>query len=96
MDPYMCGDDLILPKITFKDEDNPALNFINQFKPPGLENTFIEVDDTGANGPADPCWNAPAFSSGAWSSRLGAGGFAALALATAIGVLGSVLGSTRV
>ena len=79
MDPYMCGDDLELPKSTYA---NP-LAFINAYKPPGLDGfEFAEYDDTGVDNP--PCWDPPAFRSagvlrGAGSSVLAA----ALAIAAA-------------
>lgn len=73
-DPYMCGDDLILPKTKFH---NNVTLFINAFKPPGLDDkTFVEVDDI-----ADPnavCWNAPAFHNGA--PRLASSGVTAAAV----------------
>ena len=68
MDPYFCGDDLLLPKsasswkgITGQTTAATGIAFMNQFKPPGFGDsfTFVEApDDT-------DCWNAPAFKSGA-------------------------------
>lgn len=58
MDPYMCGDDLILPKVKFGDN---VTAFVNQFKPPGLDDfRFISIDDS-VNMDDDPnndviCW----------------------------------------
>ena len=56
-DPYMCGDDLILPK---QEYNNDVVQFINAFKPPGLDDfEFISVADEDPAG----CWNAKAYSS---------------------------------
>merc|ERR1719240_420780 len=45
MDPYMCGDDLILPKTQFPGPTG-ALDFIKAYKPPGLDDfDFEEYDD---------------------------------------------------
>eukprot|EP00908_Phaeocystis_cordata_P013495 Transcript_24557.p1 GENE.Transcript_24557~~Transcript_24557.p1 ORF type:complete len:221 (-),score=85.33 Transcript_24557:847-1509(-) len=57
-DPYMCGDDLIIPNK--EDITNTADKFMNFFKPPGLDDyTFVEVPDDDPAG----CWTAKAFSS---------------------------------
>ena len=76
MDPYMCGDDLILPKQTF----SSVVGFINAFKPPGLDDfDFVAVDDS-AEGHL-PCWNAKVYSNSA--AALGRGSVAvALVFAT--------------
>jgi len=62
-DPYTCGDDLIIPRM-FNDT-NTAHKFLNFFKPPGIEQTIVEVPDDGSQG---ACWTARAFSSGAAAS----------------------------
>merc|ERR1719506_1509758 len=72
-DPYMCGDTLKLPK---QDYDNVTM-FINDFKPPGLEDyTFVAVDDTIVDGvPVDPrpCWTAQTYKvNSAAPARVGA------------------------
>mmetsp|Transcript_2644 Transcript_2644/g.7275 ORF Transcript_2644/g.7275 Transcript_2644/m.7275 type:complete len:223 (-) Transcript_2644:303-971(-) len=61
MDPYMCGDDLVLPK---QEYNNDPVQFINAFKPPGLDDyTFVQVDDVADS--SLECWSAPAFQSSA-------------------------------
>ena len=41
-DPYQCGDTLLLPKQTY---NNNVTQFINVFKPPGLEDfDFVSID----------------------------------------------------
>ena len=70
-DPYACGDDLLLPKSqqsweAVTGEAGPAtgIAFMNQFKPPGLDDyTFVEDP-----GNVD-CWNAPAFKGGSGAAR---------------------------
>lgn len=74
MDPYTCGDDLMLPKsreswleITGQDIEPSGIDFMNVFKPPGFDDfTFVQVDGT-------DCWNAPAFisSSGRLTGNIG-------------------------
>jgi hypothetical protein len=69
-DPYTCGDDLILPGVEFSD----GIDFINAFKPPGLDEfTFVEVDDTvpDYDETKTPCWSAEAFTKSSSASRLG-------------------------
>jgi len=65
MDPYTCGDDLLLPKsvaswqgTTGREDEPSGIAFMNVFKPPGLGDDweFVEVPDEEGN-----CWNAPAF-----------------------------------
>ena len=64
MDPYTCGDDLIIPSLAF---GGGVMEMLNQFKPPGLDDfTFVEVDDDAAEG----CWDAPAYRSGASRRQL--------------------------
>ena len=76
MDPYMCGDDLELPKKEYPS----AVEFINQYKPPGLDDfKFIEVDDSVPGSPE--CWDPPAFRS---SATMRAAGSSLLALALAL------------
>ena len=66
-DPYMCGDDLVLPKQAYAN----ALEFINTFKPPGLDDfTFVEVDDEKPtwSSAEEPCWIARTYSNSAGSA----------------------------
>ena len=80
MDPYMCGDDLILPKQTF---NNDVVAFINAFKPPGLDDfTFVSVDDS-AEGHAE-CWNAKVYSNSAAAVGRGSVGLALAAAAVGL------------
>jgi len=59
-DPYACGDDLILPKQTYAN----VTEFLNVFKPPGLEDyNFVAVDDSVDE--HRPCWIAKTYTSGA-------------------------------
>jgi len=78
MDPYTCGDDLIIPSVEYGSEANPVMAMLNQgsFKPPGLDDfTFVEVEDDDARG----CWDAPAYRSGASRRQLaGSAGLAVL------------------
>jgi hypothetical protein len=46
-------------------DTNTAHKFLNFFKPPGIEQTIVEVPDDGSQG---ACWTARAFSSGAAAS----------------------------
>jgi len=85
MDPYTCGDDLLMPHsgpswegvvgtTPAGTDGNPTgIQFLNVFKPPGLDDfTFVVVPKTKsdcANPNPDSaypcCWTAPAFQSGA-------------------------------
>ena len=50
-DPYQCGDTLMLPLRDFPN----VVDFVQHFKPPGLEDyTFVQVDDIAD--PAAECW----------------------------------------
>jgi len=74
MDPFMCGDTLVLPKNEYAN----AEEFINQFPPPGLEQyNFVAVDDS-EPGHRD-CWIAKAYQSSGAASRWG-GSLTAVAL----------------
>ena len=56
-DPYQCGDTLVLPRQKYH---NDVVAFINDFKPPGLEDyTFVSVDDS-KDQHAD-CWIAKTY-----------------------------------
>jgi hypothetical protein len=75
MDPFMCGDDLVIPE----NEYNNVTNMINALKPPGLDDyTFVITDNE------DDCWKPPAYQmSGA--SRIGSSALGiTLAVATAL------------
>ena len=85
-DPYMCGDTLLLPKQEYKN----ATQFINVFKPPGLEDfDFVEIDDSldasGNRVDPTPCWVAKVYTSSP-APRLGASG-AVTAATMAIGLV---------
>jgi len=57
-DPYQCGDTLLLPKQTY---NNNVTQFINVFKPPGLEDfDFVSIDDARDE---TPCWVAKVYTS---------------------------------
>mmetsp|Transcript_3762 Transcript_3762/g.8182 ORF Transcript_3762/g.8182 Transcript_3762/m.8182 type:complete len:228 (-) Transcript_3762:713-1396(-) len=63
MDPYACGDDLLMPKVQESWEGvglegaPSGIAFMNVFKPPGMDDyTFVQA----AEGDPD-CWMAPAF-----------------------------------
>jgi len=80
-DPYMCGDDLKLPK----QEYATAEEFINVFRPPGLDPyRFVAIDDTpGTEHP--PCWIARTYTSSPAPRRASAGSvLAALVVAGSI------------
>lgn len=67
-DPYMCGDTLLLPK----SEYTSAAEFINVFKPPGLDDfTFVEVDDSVEG--YEPCWIARTYGTSGAARRAGVG-----------------------
>jgi len=58
-DPYMCGDTLVLPKQAYNGD---VTQFINVFKPPGLEDfNFVAVDDLEEG--HVPCWVAKVYTS---------------------------------
>ena len=87
MDPYMCGDNLEMPKQVYSD----VVAFINAYKPPGLDaptTTFVMVDDV-AN-PSAACWSAPSFQSSA-TRLVSSSPFATLAIMATGMVLSSWL-----
>ena len=53
-DPYTCGDDLQIPSNAFKEgpgKASPAVQFINFYKPPGMDDyDFIDGGDTDSLG----------------------------------------------
>ena len=86
MDPYTCGDDLLLPKsyaswqtIGIDGAFNPPNGtlFLNTFKPPGLED-FDFVADPGS-WPND-CWDAKAFRTSGSARLTGVTGMAIMVL----------------
>ena len=83
-DPYQCGDSLFLPR---QEYDDNAERFINDFKPPGLDDYYFESVDDSVEGHPD-CWIAKVYTNSAapsrWSSAAGAIATAAAAGAAAV------------